>query len=246
MKEITSTSNPLIKEISKLRIKKHRENDILIEGKKAVDEAISANIFVKYIFVLNKCESENYQNYPVYLTDEKVMAKISTTQSPPSVLGVFEKPKYDIKQFYKYKKIILLDGIKDAGNLGTIIRAGSAFNFDGILLFSDSVDEFSPKTIRAAAGNIFKIPVLKVTIDELMKFKKTHKFLAAVVNSKNYLNDFKVESNYIIMFGSEAFGLSKELLKIADNAITLKMSNNVESLNLALCAGIFLYELQNK
>ena len=87
------------------------------------------------------------------------MAKISSTKSPAPVIGVFEKPKYDILNFYKYKKIVLLDGIKDSGNLGTVIRACCAFNIEGILLYGETADEFSPKTIRSAAGNIFKIPI---------------------------------------------------------------------------------------
>lgn len=242
MREIKSTANELVKETVKLHQKKYRDKFILIEGKKAVEEAITAKLKVKYIFVQNENE---YKKYETYLVSEAVLKKVSTTESPANVVGVFEKPVYCLDAFKKFKKIVLLDNIKDAGNLGTIIRACSAFGIEGILLFGDTTDEFSPKTIRSSAGNMFKIPVLKIKFEELKEFKKTHRFLATVCRSDKFLNDYKIKSDLIVMFGSEADGLCKELLNLADDKVTIKMANNVESLNLALSAGVVLYELQN-
>lgn len=239
MKEITSTSNNLIKEVAKLQQKKYRNELILIEGKKAVDEAIDAKLEIKYIFTLK----DDYKNYDTYLVTEAVMKKISTTESPANVVCVAEKPIYKTADFYNFSKIVLLDNIKDSGNLGTIIRASCAFGVEGIFLFGDTTDEFSPKTIRSSAGNMFKIPILKVNLAEIKEFKKTHKFLATVCHSNKF--DYKnTKENMIVMFGSEADGLCKDLLNLSDDTITIKMKNRVESLNLALSAGIILYELQ--
>ncbi len=158
-------------------------------------------------------------------------------------MGVVKKPEYPLKNFRNYKKIILLDSIKDSGNLGTIIRTAAAFNIDGIMLFGDCTDEFSPKTIRSAAGNIFKTPIVHAPFSELKEFKKTHKMITTVVNSKNSAASFKAESPVIIMFGSEAQGLCKELLTLSDISYTIPMKEGVESLNLAVSAGIILYEM---
>lgn len=241
MKEITSTANNLVKETMKLHQKKYRSDFILLEGKKAVEEALYKGLEFKYIFTK---EEKEYKNIETYFVSDSVMKKISTTESPPNIIAVVKKPEYKAEEFKKYKKIALLDNIKDAGNLGTIIRASVAFNVDGIFLYGDTTDEFSPKTIRSTAGNMFKIPILKVSLETLKEFKKTHKFIATVVNSKNYLNNYKAPNNLIVMFGSEAEGLCKELLNLADEKLTIKMKDNVESLNLALSTGIVLYELQ--
>lgn len=240
MFEITSTTNNLVKETVKLHQKKYRDKYILIEGKKSVDEVISLGLKIKYIFTTK----EDYKNFETYFVNEAVIKKVSTTESAPSVIAVVEKPIFKIEDFKKYKKIVLLDNIKDAGNLGTIIRASSAFGVDGIMLIGDTVDEFSPKTIRASAGNMFKIPIIKINLDELKTFKKTHKFLATVCHSKNYESKLNKNNNLIVMFGSEADGLSDKILDLKDEEITIKMTKNVESLNLALSAGVILYELQ--
>lgn len=245
MNEITSVQNNLVKETVKLHQKKYREDLILLEGLKAVEGAILSNLKIKYIISDDKKTAAKYKNYDIYLASEAVMKKISTTESPSNIIAVTKKPKYSINDFFKFKKIALLDNIKDAGNLGTIIRACCAFNIEGILLYGDTVDEFSPKVIRSAAGNIFKIPILKTTTGELEQFKKTHKFIATVVNSNKTIEEYKkIDSKIIVMFGSEANGLCKELLNLSDEKLTVKMSNNVESLNLAVCTGIVLYVLQ--
>lgn len=242
LKEIKSLQNSLIKDVVKLHQKKYRENLILIEGKKAVLEAIEYKLKIEKIFTLEILPE--FKNFEMYLVTDEIMKKISTTDSPATVIAIAKKPIYDIKKFLSYKKIILLDNIKDAGNLGTIIRASSAFGADGILLFNDTVDEYSPKTIRSTAGNMFKIPVKKVNMNELKEFKKEFNFIATVVNSNKNFSDYKPKGKLLVMFGSEADGLCNDLLNLADEKLTIKMANNVESLNLALCAGIVLYKLQ--
>ena len=244
MKEIVSLSNNLVKETVKLQHKKYRNDLILIEGKKSVEEAILANLKIEYIFVSNEEFYKKYEKYDVYLVNEAILKKVSTTESAPEIVCVAKKPNYKILDFKKFNKIVLLDSIKDAGNLGTIIRCASALGVDGILLFGQTTDEFSPKTIRSSAGNMFKLPILKISIEDLTEFKKTHKLVSTIVDSKNDIRNYKIQDKTIVMFGSEADGLCKELLNITDDSITIKMTNEVESLNLAMSVGIILWELQ--
>lgn len=244
MKEIVSLSNNLVKETVKLQQKKYRNNLILIEGKKSVEEAVCASLEIEYIFVSNEELYKKYEKYDTYLVNEPILKKVSTTESAPEIICVAKKPNYKICDFKSFNKIVLLDSIKDAGNFGTIIRCASALGVDGILLYGQTTDEFSPKTIRSSAGNMFKLPILKVSIDELNEFKKTHKLVSTVVNSENDIKEYKIKDKTIIMFGSEADGLCKELLNITDDTITIKMTNEVESLNLAMSVGIILWELQ--
>lgn len=245
--EITSVQNNIVKEVARLHQKKYREDFIIVEGEKSVFEALEANLNVKYLFSSNKTLLEKFgtklNDTEIYFTNEKVMEKISTTESASSILAVVKKPEYNIKKFKNFKKIVLLDGIKDAGNLGTIIRTAAAFDIGGIMLFNNCTDEFSPKTIRSAAGNIFKVPVVQCTEEQLKEFKKSHKIIATVVNAKNSIKNFDVKSPYIVMFGSEACGLCNELLNLADTSVTIPMKKGVESLNLAISTGIVLYEI---
>ena len=241
--KITSLNNPIVKEVYSLGQKKYRDelNLILLEGEKLVEGALQEGLSFKYVFIT---DSVNLKfDCEVYYVNEKVMEKISTTSSPPKIIGVAKKPKINSDDFLKFKKIILIDSIKDGGNLGTIIRTSAAFGIDGVILYGDCVDLYSPKVLRSTVGTIFKLPVCHIkSIKELEKFKKNFKFISTIVNSKNEIKDIDFSNPYIMMFGSEADGLSDELLGLSDIDFTLKMKNNVESLNLSMSVGICLWE----
>ena len=245
MPYINSISNNRIKEILKLHQKKYRDGLglFIVEGFKAVEELIENNIDIKEIYAIKAFDTEKYT---VKIIDESIMKKISTTSSTCEILAVAKKKEYNINDFIKKNKLILLDSISDPGNLGTIIRSASAFGIDGIILYKDCVDMYSSKVIRSAAGNFFKIPIIIIKNTEEIKnnFKDFNKIATALYEKNtNSIEEFKNIKKYIIMFGSEANGLSNELINIADKNIILKMNNNVESLNLSVSASIIMYEL---
>ena len=142
-------------------------------------------------------------------------------------------------------KIILLEGIKDAGNLGTIIRTAAAFGIDGIILYGDTVDLFNPKTVRSAVGNLWKLPIISVKdFSELKSAVKDFDKIATLPEGKNVINlrEYKPSGKTVVMFGSEADGLSDELKNFADKNVRIEMSKNVESLNLSVSAAIVMYK----
>ena len=245
MSSINAIPKNKIKEIVKLHQKKYRDELglFIVEGIKAVEELIKNNIDIKEIYSLKAFETEKYT---VKTIDESIMKKISTTSSTCEILAVAKKKEYKINDFIKKNKLILLDSISDPGNLGTIIRSASAFGIDGIILYKDCVDMYSSKVIRSAAGNFFKIPIIIIKNTEEIKnnFKDFNKIATALYEKNtNSIEECKNIKKYIIMFGSEANGLSNELINIADKNIILKMNNNVESLNLSVSASIIMYEL---
>ena len=141
---------------------------------------------------------------------------------------------------------MLLENIKDAGNLGTAIRTASAFGIDGIILLGDTVDLFSPKVVRSTVGYLWKTPIYKTNnFDEIKENFKNHTFFATSVDKNLELKMLK-ESNLkkpcVIMFGSEADGLTKELVNKSDIYLTIPIQSSVESLNLSISIGIVLYE----
>lgn len=233
-----------IKEITKLHQKKHRDEQglFIVEGLKAVTELIEAEIEVIDIFAIKDF------NLPKKITiiDEKTMKKIMTTTSLCEILAVAKKRKVNVEEIKDSKKIVLLDSISDPGNLGTIIRSAAAFDIKAIILYKDCVDMYSSKVIRSTAGNLFKLPIVQVkTKEELEKIFPSHKKIATCLAKENNisLKECSKIDKYIVMMGSEAKGLSNELINIADKNIKLDMTNNVESLNLSVSASIIFYEL---
>lgn len=248
MHNVAASKNKL-KEIAKLHQKKYREETglFIAEGAKILDELIAENAQIVEIFSLKEFENEKIK-CPVYITDEAGMKKITSTDSVCDILTVAKKKNYDIKNISTLNKLILLESISDAGNLGTIIRSAAAFGIEGIILFGNCVDLYSSKVIRSTAGNFFKIPIINIsTTDELKKHFKSHVKIATALSKRNNitLKDCNQFSKYIIMFGSEAHGLCDDLIKISDKNIRLEMHNNVESLNLAVSASIVMYEISN-
>ncbi len=245
MYSIEKLSANKIKQITKLHQKKYRDETglFIAEGEKAVSELINENIEIINIYAIKEFKNINF---PINYTDEYSMKKISTTSTPCEILAIAKKRKQDINKFKSYNKIALLDKISDPGNLGTIIRSAAAFGIEGIILFSDCTELYSPKVIRSCAGNFFKVNAAEIkNKDDIKKLFPNHTLIATSLSEENNitLNECSKLKNKIIMFGSEAKGLSKDLLNIADKNIKLKMKNNVESLNIAISASIIFHEI---
>ena len=236
--KITSVNNELVKETAKLLRSKYRDETglFLIEGEKAVREALDANLSIERLFC-----TEGFEEYPNRVeTTETVLAKISDAKTAPRVVAVAKQPEH---KWNNYKKVVLLEGIKDAGNLGTILRTSAAFGIDAIVLYGDTVDLYNPKCVRSAVGNLWKIPVFK--FNDLSIFT-TYERIATLPLSEGTipLKEYKPQERVLVMFGSEADGLSEELKGFATKGINIEMSGNVESLNLSIAAGVILYNLQ--
>ncbi len=248
MQTITSVNNQTVLSAKLLHQKKHRDQEglFLVEGLKVIEEAVSSNLNIQKIFLTNEKTGQNLKisTDKIFLVNEAVMKKLSTTDTPAEIIAIIEKPKHKLSSFQD-KTVVLLDNVKDPGNLGTIIRTAAAFGISAVVLTGETVDIYNPKVIRATVGNLWKIPVLKMKSDELKKTFKNHRFLATTLDKNKKPKAFfevKKNKNTVIMFGSEAGGLSDKMLNLADEFIMIPMENNVESLNLSISAGIVMYE----
>ena len=243
--EITSVNNDLVKETVKLQQKKYRTEKFLLEGYKAIEEAFNAGIRIDYAFVLSeKAEEYAFLGDNIILTTEPVLKKISTTDSAPDAVAVGYKKVYDKSSLKNTKKVVLLENIKDLGNLGTILRTSVAFGADAVVLYGESVDLYNPKCVRASVGNLWKIPVVEVKdFSELKEMFGNFERIATLPRTNNYLKSFDVKLPCVVMFGSEADGLSDELINWATNSVKIEMSRTVESLNLSVSCAVVLYKL---
>lgn len=247
MHSIKTISNNRIKEIVKLHQKKYRDELglFLAEGFKILEELIQEKAEIVEIIALDTADVSNL-SLPISIVNEATMKKISTTDTVCEILTIAKKKKAEINNFKKLNKIVLLDEISDPGNLGTIIRSASAFGIEGIILYGNCVDLYSPKVIRSTTGNFFKIPIIKIKDkNELETYFKDHTKIATALSKENNisLKECAKINKYIIMLGSEAKGLCSDLTQITEKNIKLEMKNNVESLNLSVSASIIFYEL---
>ena len=248
MQEITSVNNDLVKQTVKLQQKKYRdkENKFLLEGMKCIEEAFQAGVDIEYVFVLKeKVETYKYLQEKLIITNEAVLKKISTTDSAPDAVGIAFKKNYSLTDLKGLKKVVLLENIKDLGNLGTILRTSTAFGADAVVLYgTECADLYNPKCVRSSVGNLWKIPV--VYIDDFEILKKifgNYERIATLPRAKVYLKDFKVDLPILVMFGSEADGLSNDLTNFATKEVKIEMVSNVESLNLSVSCAVVLYKL---
>lgn len=246
MLEITSVNNDKIKETAKLQQKKYRNETglFLLEGYKPVFEAYNEKVEIQTVYTTQKyLEKFSFIKEKIVPVTEPVLKKLSTTSSVCEAVAVAKQKNITIEQIKDKKRIVLIENIKDAGNLGTLLRSAAAFNIEAVILSGDTIDLYNPKVVRSAVGALFKIPVVNVDLKEVRKLFKSHNFIATVVNHKDIVNPATINYTkpFVIMLGSEADGLTKESIETADIKTTIPIQKNTESLNLSIAGSIMFY-----
>ena len=240
---ITSVNNEKIRELSKLQIKKYRDiqNKFLVEGDHLVNEAYKSGYLLE-VFVLDE-NKYDFNNVDKIIVTPEVMKKLSEQETTPDIIGVCT---YINNTLSDSNNLLILDGIQDPGNLGTIIRSAVAFNFD-ILLGSNTVDIYNSKTIRSTEGMIFHINFVKDNIQSFVMYNDKYDYYIADmnkgVNIKNFNNTGK---RVAIIMGNEGNGVSDATRNIINNYVHIGESDKCESLNVGVAASIIMYELGDK
>ena len=236
----TSIENKRIKEIKKLNNKKYRKETglFIIESEHLIKEAYK-NGYLKELFLLENTEYK--LNIETNYVTEKVMKYITELDTIPNMVGICNK----IKEKELGNKILVLDGIQDPGNLGTIIRSAVAFHTDTIVLGNNTVDLYNTKVLRASEGMIFNINIIEKKLTEFIPKLKDMKFQIVgtkVTNGKD-IKELEKNKKIFIIMGNEGNGISNEILNLCDDYIYIKMNNNCESLNVGVATSIILYEM---
>ena len=247
MIEITAVNNNLVKETVKLQQRKYRdkENKFLLEGFKSIDEAYRAGIEIENVFVLKGHETKySFVNEKIILTNEAVLKKISTTETPPEAVAVGIQKHYSEEDLQGTQKVVLLENIRDLGNLGTVLRTAVAFGADAVVLYGECADIYNPKCVRSSVGNLWKIPVVNIkNFGQLKILFSKYNRIATLPRAKKMLREFSAALPLLVMFGSEAEGLSDELIGFATDEVKIEMAENVESLNLSVSCAVVLYKM---
>ena len=236
---IDSLDNKKIKEIASLKIKKYRDQYglFLVEGKHLVDEAKKSGLLEEVILL-----DDEYDFDKKLIVSEKVMKKLSFQDSIPSIMGVCKIK--DSKLIGS--KYLLLDGIQDPGNLGTIIRSSLAFGVDTIVLSKDSVDLYNDKVIRSTQGMIFHINIIRCDLEDVInKIKGDIKIIGTSLGDSTPLRSIDKLERYALIVGNEGNGVKKEILDLCDDIVRIEMNKDVESLNVGVATSIILYEMSD-
>ena len=250
VKSITSSENGKYKGWQKLLTKKYREKErrFLVEGELLIKDALSSGAKMLELIIREDADFQ-YEDLckrdaVFYSLSEKLFDKLSQTEHGRDVMAVFEMPDTPYENWAS-GDIVVLDRLQDPGNLGTIIRTSDAAGVSGIVLMKGTVDPFSPKALRAAAGSIFRVPLVEANdADDLRKILKSLKAdpVAMDVNGAKDHYDMPEGKRLAIIVGNEGAGICDEILEMSNERIKIPMREGIESLNAAMAFGIVIYE----
>lgn len=274
VKEITSTSNPIVKEIKGLALKKNRDAQKLFmaEGLKLVTDALEMGWKVRTLVYGKQMATEASENGSTHLAEisekarlqgayilevtNKVLTAISRKDNPQMVIGIFEQQWFSLDELAQEAKkpndvLIGLDRVRDPGNLGTIIRTCDASGIKGVVLIGDTTDPFSLEGVRATMGSIFNMKIARTTQEEFIAWTS-----AWVKNYKGEIIGTHLEGavdyrtiDYsskpqLLLMGNEQKGLPSELSQICNKLALIPMAGKADSLNLAISTGVMLFEMK--
>ncbi|MDY0236786.1 MAG: RNA methyltransferase [Gudongella sp.] len=260
MYQITSSNNPIIKELKNLSKKKDRwiKKQYIIEGTKPVREAIQEKTEIINIFYSEKLfdreegktlfnELEHEKN--IIKLEDKLFQSISNMENSQGIFAVAKFKNLSFEDMKSREVYIYLDEIQDPGNMGTIIRSSDAFHMGGIIIGKGCVDPFNPKVVRASMGSIFRVNLIfeEKANETFEKLKQSgRRILVTSLENSNDINQFSFYNNDIIVIGNEGKGVKKEILEIANSLIKIPMRGLAESLNAGIAASIVMYEISSR
>ncbi|MBB3235586.1 TrmH family RNA methyltransferase [Phyllobacterium endophyticum] len=261
VKEVTSLTNPIVKDLRSLAVKKFRDQQgvFLAEGLKLVIDAIDLGWTIKTL-VYSKAGKGNSLVEPVAArtiakggdvleVSEKVIAAITRRDNPQMVVGVFEQKLQSLSSIKPQGNdvYVALDRVRDPGNLGTIIRTADAAGAKGVILIGDTTDPFSLETIRATMGSVFAMPVIRAPETEFLSWRKGFSGIVVGTHLKGAV-DYRTipysDKPVVLLMGNEQQGLPDQLASSCDRLARIPQEGRADSLNLAIATGIMLFEIR--
>lgn len=242
--EISSLTNSKVKNWAKLKEKKHRDKErlFLVEGAHLLEEAFQAGC-LETLIILQGSEYPVYADVPIYEVTKEIIQKLTSLTSLETMIGVCHIPEvnFDFKE-----RVVILDGVQDPGNLGTIIRTALSFGYEAVILSMDCVDVYNEKVIRSTQGAFFHFPVLRTDLQIFLPHLKQQGFTiytTALHTDSAAVSAIQPRSRYALVFGNEGNGVKQETMSLSDHLIKIEMET-FESLNVAVAAAICMYKFR--
>ena len=253
--EVTGLQNPVVKAAAELKQKKYRTQNglYLAEGLRTAEEAVAYKAVETLFYVatddertMRLLEDAAAQNIKLVCVSENVMKKIADTDTPQGIIAVckMRQPKLE-NLLASGKMLLVLDRVGDPGNIGTMLRTADAAGIGGLVLLKGCADIYAPKTVRSSMGSLFHIPVLSgVSEQEFVSAAKKagYDLLVTCLDGADNLYKADLSGRIAFVMGNEAGGVSETLLEKADKRVYIPMAGRAESLNVAMAAGIVMFE----
>jgi len=238
---ISSPQNPAIKLIRSLAEKKHRQETglFMAEGEKVLERARREGWEPETVVSLDT--QPHWGQARLLRADARVMASLSSQKNASPVIAVFRQ--HWTRDVMPKGTWLALEDLRDPGNLGTIIRTADAVGAGGIILAGQSCDPFGPDCVRATMGSIFGVPLIRMSAAELVSVCRSWPGEVAGTHLNGSIDYRRAYgSPTLIVLGSEGKGLSQEVAAACATLVRIPMKGGPESLNVAIAAGLMLYE----
>ncbi len=248
---LTSTKNPKIAAVARLKKRAFREAErrFLVEGAQGVGEALEEPGRLHSLYVTDELDTlavrARQTGVEVHTVSQDVMTKLTSTVTPQGVLGVAPFLDVETGDLDGHGCLAILHEVRDPGNAGTVLRSADAAGAVGVVFSATSVDVYNPKTVRASAGSIFHLPIVRgVPTTEAVERARARgrRVLAMDAHGDEDLYGVDLGEPLAFVFGNEAHGLPSEVLALADGTVRVPHRGKAESLNLAAAATVCLFE----
>jgi TrmH family RNA methyltransferase len=239
-------NNSELKYIQSFAHKKHwaEETVFIVEGPKMLEELLASNWVIRKIMALpDWIQSQGYLPAEVVEVDDLMLERLSLQQTPNKVIALVEKKKESAVIEFNNTSTLLLDGIQDPGNLGTIIRTADWFGIKQIVVSVDTAGMYNPKVIQSTMGSCFRVNIYSMELDELLASnqKSTNPLpVYGAILSGRSIHSIQLEMANFILIGNESKGIRENLMPFISDPISIPRIGEAESLNAAVAAGIIL------
>jgi TrmH family RNA methyltransferase len=259
LRPITGRHNPLLKNLRGVYAHGNLTDDgcFAVEGVRSLEEAIRSGVRFRAVFFTDAGDPATQRatqrlleqighKIETYLVPAKLFQEAVTTDSPQGVAALVHRKEHTLEDALRTQPVLLVvaAGLQDPGNLGTILRSAEAFGAGGVVLAEGTVSVYNPKTVRATAGSIFRLPVVTAKIADLIPGlrEKKIKLFATSSHKGTPLHEAPLQEPCALFIGNEGAGLPREVIAMMDATLAVPQARPVESLNAGVAASIILYE----
>ena len=255
--EITSVNNARVKEWAQLLEKKHRDkrHQYIVEGVHLVMEALKARADIEAVAYdlesgipaeLRSLANEGSADVEWIGVTPAIIAKCTDTVTPQPVFAIIHKRPAEPASLWAQKEamVMVLDGVQDPGNVGTIIRSADAAGAAGVVLGKGCADVYNPKTIRSTMGSLFHLPIVEGDLSELLPQARANgaRIVSTSLQAQDTCYTYSFAGQCWLLVGNEARGVSKQVQELVDDTIIIPMQGQAESLNVAMASTVLLFE----
>lgn len=255
--QITSRQNGTLKHFARLaREKKYRQScgEMLCEGEKMLHEALRSGMQVKTVLALAGARDDlgralllraEDTGASMFTAPDALFKLASDVETPQNIIFSCAFPTFESACLRAARRILVLDGLQDPGNMGTILRTADAFALDAVILAEGCADPYAPKVVRATMGAIFRQPIVRLPLEQAiatLRVQGIPVYAAALTEQAVPAGAVRLQNSAVII-GNEGRGVSQMALKRADAHIILPMRGCAESLNAGVAAAILMWEM---